>query len=160
MAQSNHQGRCSCGTVRFEVSGAPTWTAGCCCRDCARATGTPYVVWVGFPAANVRFLTGKATIAETSTRVLRGYCDACGTSLIYGRDPRYDVDEPLLYIAAMALDDPNLQKPTEVVWYAQRPAWFELSPTIPLHDGVSPDNADRAYNAAKDRLQAARLSAV
>jgi len=28
------------------------------------------------------------------------------------------------------LDDPELHKPTEVVWYAQRPAWFELSPKI------------------------------
>jgi hypothetical protein len=137
--------------VTFEATGAPTWTAGCCCRDCARATGTPFVVWVGFPVNRVNFETNQPKVVETSTGVLRGFCDQCGASITYGRDPKFDVDDPLLYVAATTLDDPERCPPTEVVWYSQRPSWFELERTVPLHDGASPSNSDRAYNAAVDR---------
>ena len=144
-------GGCACGSVRYKVAGNPTWTAGCCCRDCAKATGTPYVVWVGFPVANVEFFQDQPAQKETSTGVLRGYCVKCGTSLTYGRDPKFDVSDPLLYVSAASLDHSDMFPPTEVVWYAQRPSWFELANTIPLHDSVSPDQADRAYKTAKGR---------
>jgi len=144
-------GKCACGHISFRVYGEPTWTAGCCCRDCARATGTPYVVWVGFSIGEVKFDNSEPTLAETSEGVLRGYCDRCGSSLTYGRAEEYDTADRLLYISAATLDDPNRFPPTEVVWYSQRPSWFELVQTLPLHDGVSPDQSDRSYNSAKER---------
>ena len=151
MTDKSVSGGCACGSIRFQAKGDPIWTAGCCCRDCSKATGTPYVVWVGFPVNAIAFDENEPVVAETSKGVLRGYCDKCGTSLTYGRDPKHDVAEPLLYVAANALDNPNLFPPTEVVWYAQRPVWFELKEAIPLHDGVSPDQSDRSYNSAKQR---------
>ena len=110
------------------------------------------MVWVGFPVKNVSFLSEPPAIKETLTGVLRGYCEACGTSLTYGRNPRYDVADPLLYVSAATLDDPNKFPPTEVVWYSLRPDWFELANTIPLHDSISPKQRDRSYNAAQDRV--------
>ena len=79
------------------------------------------------------------------------YCEKCGSSLTYGRTEEYDTTDRLLYISAATLDDPNRFAPTEVVWYSQRPEWFELVQTVPLHDGISPDQSDRAYNSAKQR---------
>jgi len=111
----------------------------------------PFVVWVGFPPGNVEFTAGASRVARSSPGVLRGFCPDCGTSLTYGRDPDYDTDEPILYVSAATLDDPDAFPPTEVVWYSQRPRWFSLSVDIPLHDTISPDHADRAYNAALDR---------
>ena len=151
MAVDKHQGGCLCGKVRYTVIGNPTWTAGCCCRDCAKATGTSYVVWVGFPVAQVSYLSDAPAQRETSTGVLRGFFHACGTSLTYGRDPKYDVEDPLLYVSASTLDDPNRFPPTEVVWYSHRPRSLELAETIPLHPGISPEQADRSYIAARDR---------
>lgn len=144
-------GKCVCGQIRYQASGQPVWIAGCCCRDCARATGTPYVVWVGFPVGAVRFADKAPVVAETSEGVLRGFCGQCGTSLTYGRDPKFDVTDPLLYLSATTLDYPNLFPPTEVVWYSQKPSWFELGDSIPLHAGVSPDQSDRSYNSSQDR---------
>ena len=144
-------GRCACGHIKYKVTGEPTWVAGCCCRDCARATGTPYIVWVGFPVAAVKFQEAEPTLTETSEGVRRGFCGKCGAALTYGRDPKYDVVDPLVYIAATSFDDPDLFPPTEVVWYAQRPDWFELAGPIPLHDGVSPGQSDRAYISALKR---------
>lgn len=143
--EATHEGGCACGAVRYSVSGTPTWSAGCCCRDCARATGTPYVVWVGFPPERVKFLAGAPTLYSSSAGVLRGFCPACGTSLTYGRDPEYEALDPVLYVAAATLDAPEAFPPTEVVWYGQRPAWFALAGDIPLHETISPDNAARAY---------------
>jgi len=67
------------------------------------------------------------------------------------RAPEFDLDDPLLYVSANTLDDPDSFPPTEVVWYSQKPRWFALAPTIPLHETVSPEKSDRAYNAALDR---------
>lgn len=144
-------GGCLCGAVRYEVAGDPVWSAGCCCRDCARSTGTPFVVWVGFSPGNVTFTGDDTCICETSEGVLRGFCETCGTALTYGRSAEFDTDRPILYVAAATLDDPEAFPPTEVVWYAQRPSWFNLEPAVPLHDGVSPLHADRAYNSARRR---------
>lgn len=140
-----HQGGCQCGAVRYTVGGPTIWAAGCCCRDCARATGTPYIVWIGFPPERVEFLSEKPRIHVSSEGVLRGFCRDCGTSLTYGREAAFEAVEPTLYISAATLDDPAAYPPTEVVWYGQRPIWFELSTTIPLHETTSPDNAARAY---------------
>lgn len=140
-----HEGGCRCGAVRYRVSGPTIWSAGCCCRDCARAAGTPYVVWVGFPPDRVQFLAEAPSVYTSSKGVLRGYCPACGTSLTYGRDPAFEAVEPTLYVAAATLDDPDAYPPSEVVWYGQRPSWFALAASIPLHDGISPENAERAY---------------
>lgn len=139
------RGGCMCGRIRYAVSGDTIWSAGCCCRDCARASGTPYVVWVGFPPNNVRFLSGTPRIYNSSEGVLRGFCDNCGTTLSYGRDPAFEAVEPTLYVAAATLDNPDAFPPTEVVWYGHRPGWFGLSTRIPLHDTISPQNAARAY---------------
>ncbi len=138
-------GGCRCGSVRYAVSGKTTWSSGCCCRDCAKATGTPYVVWVGFPPERVRFLSGSPRVYTSSEGVLRGFCETCGTSLTYGRDPVFEAVEPTLYVAAATLDDPDAYPPTEVVWYGERPGWFGLSDDIPLHEAISPENAERAY---------------
>lgn len=151
MCKSVQSGGCRCGVVRYEVSGPPTWSAGCCCRDCARAHGTPFVAWVGFPPDRVKFLTTVPHVYVSSAGVLRGFCAECGTAISYGRDPAYDTAEPLLYVAAASLDDPEAFRPTEVVWYSQRPGWFHLSGDIPMHDTVSPEHANRAYNSAADR---------
>lgn len=138
-------GGCMCGAIRYEVSGDPIWSAGCCCRDCARASGTPYIVWVGFPPERVTFLSGHPQIYTSSKGVLRGFCKECGTSLTYGRDPAFEAVEPTLYVSAATLDDPGAYPPTEVVWYGHRPTWFALQGEIPLHETISPENADRAY---------------
>ncbi len=147
MMDSDEQlGGCMCGSVRYAVSGKTIWSAGCCCRDCARATGTPYVVWVGFPPEHVRFLSGTPRVHSSSEGVIRGFCETCGTTLTYGRDPAFEAVEPTLYVAAATLDDPDAFPPTEVVWYGERPGWFGLSGVIPLHIAVSPENAARSYS--------------
>ena len=147
MAETN-QGGCRCRAVRYVVTGQTVWSAGCCCRDCARAAGTPYVVWVGFSPEKVQFLVGAPAQYTSSEGVLRGFCANCGTSLTYGRDPAFEAVEPTLYISAATLDNPNAYPPTEVVWYASRPDWFSLSGNIPLHETISPENAARAYTEA------------
>jgi hypothetical protein len=145
MTADEQFGGCACGAVRYSVLGKTIWSAGCTCRDCARANGTPYVVWVGFLPERVRFLSGSPRVYASSEGVLRGFCENCGTTLTYGRDPEFEAVEPTLYVAAATLDNPDAYPPTEVVWYGQRPPWFELSGNIPLHETISPGNAARAY---------------
>lgn len=111
----------------------------------------PLSVWVGFPPERISFTRGKPAIHSSSEGVLRGYCQDCGTTLTYGRDPEFDTDSPLLYVSACSLDNPESFPPTEVIWYEQRPSWFELSGNVPVHDTISPVHSDRAYNKAVER---------
>jgi hypothetical protein len=85
-------------------------------------------------------------VYTSSEGVLRGFCETCGTSLTYGRDPAFEAVEPTLYISAATLDDPDAYPPTEVVWYGQRPSWFELSTDILLNETISVENAERSLN--------------
>lgn len=146
METNEQMGGCMCGNIRYTVSGEAIWPSGCCCRDCAKATGTPYVVWVGFPPERVRYLSNAPRVYTSSEGVLRGFCETCGTSLTYGRDPAFEAVEPTLYISAATLDDPDAYPPTEVVWYGQRPSWFELSTDILLNETISVENAERSLN--------------
>ena len=100
---------------------------------------------MGFPPERVQFLSGRPQIYTSSEGVLRGFCEACGTSLTYGRDPAFEAVEPTLYVSAATLDNPDAYPPTEVVWYGHRPSWFALSSDIPLHETINPENAARAY---------------
>jgi len=74
-------GQCACGHVKFSSFGQPTWTAGCCCKDCSKATGTPYVVWVGFPVDAVKFTDNEPVLAETSKVCCGGFAGNVGLLL-------------------------------------------------------------------------------
>ena len=37
-------GRCSCGDVRYEITGEPLFTHSCHCADCQRTTGSAFVI--------------------------------------------------------------------------------------------------------------------
>jgi len=137
-------GGCHCGRVRYKATGQPEWSVGCCCRDCTRLAGAPFVVMVGFAPEQVAFETAP-DYCETSPGVIRGACPSCHTQVTYGRAKGFEAGSPLLYLMAASFDDPEAHPPQEVVWYASRPSWLELRTDIPLHDGVSDVNAARSY---------------
>ena len=132
-------GGCACGSVRYRALGRPIIVCGCCCTDCAKASGTPYTVWVGFFPSALEFTRGRPHDRQTSSVTQRGHCLDCGTPLTFRRIGLEAKRDPLLYVTAASLDDPDAVRPSEVIYYADRPAWFELPPDLPRHPGPSPD---------------------
>jgi hypothetical protein len=139
-----HQGGCMCGAIRYEVTGIPVWSAGCCCESCVKAIGAPVVVWSGFRKADFQILKGTQAEYESSHGIKRGFCGKCGTSLTYRKSPaaiRGAQDD--VYVSTVTFDAPEKFPPTEHVYYGERADWFELGGNTPRHDTTSPQNAHR-----------------
>lgn len=83
MSAEKHCGGCLCGAVRFEVTGAPKWTAYCHCNSCRKHTGAPVSAFAGFERDRVRFTKGALSTFSSSPGVKRGFCSTCGSSLTY-----------------------------------------------------------------------------
>ncbi len=130
------KGGCRCGRVRFWAAGEPQRVTGCCCRDCARVSGAPMIVWAGFDAERVRFTGTPKKLVKTTKGVVRGFCADCGTHVSYRRE-----GEGALWLAGGCFDAPETVVPTEVVHWGERPAWFALADGIPVHEGARPEAA-------------------
>ena len=96
-------GQCSCGQVRFLVSGEPVWAGYCHCAECRRSTGSVSVVHVGFHPSQVEFTFGSPSIFDSSVGVRRGFCDKCGSSLTYESEKFRDYIQVYLGV----LDNPE-----------------------------------------------------
>jgi hypothetical protein len=74
-------GGCQCGAVRFAVDGPLGRASICHCRMCQKATGGLVGAFVG--GQNLRWTRGAPAHFESSNKVRRGFCAACGTPLTF-----------------------------------------------------------------------------
>lgn len=120
-------GRCSCGAIRFEIAGAPRWVAHCHCRDCRRATGAPYMTYMGLDRGQVAWSGASPERYNSSPGVIRSYCGKCGTPLSY-EGARWP-DE--VHVIAGTLDDPAAVTPRAHVYVGQKLPWVHISDGLP-----------------------------
>ena len=74
-------GGCQCGAVRFAVE-TPLGRASIChCRMCQKATGGVFGAYVS--GASLRWTRGEPAHFQSSNKVRRGFCAACGTPLTF-----------------------------------------------------------------------------
>ena len=134
--ETNH-GRCLCGAIRFEASGAAEWIAHCHCQSCRRNTGAAVATFVGFRPEQVVYTQGERKIYSSSPGVRRGFCADCGTPLTYEADKF--PNETHLYISSF--DQPENFPPTYHVFCEEKIDWFETADTLPRHPKGGEDNA-------------------
>lgn len=120
MTEQSHQGRCLCGAVRFEATGAPKWVSWCHCESCRRHSGAPASVFVSFANDAVRVTDGEMTNYQSSPGVERGFCARCGSTLTC-TNPRLP-GETHFHIGAFA--DPAALTPAHTFFAAERLPWF------------------------------------
>lgn len=126
-----HSGRCLCGRVTFEATGAPLWIAHCHCQSCRRNTGSVMATFAGFRKPQVRYLTGERKRYASSPGVSRSFCGDCGTPLAYEAD-RWP-DEIHIYIST--LDAPQDFPPTAHVYTAEQIPWLHLDDGLKRYPG-------------------------
>lgn len=133
-----HKGGCLCGAIRYEVSGPSVWSAICYCESCTRSCGGLAVGWAGIAKERFHLARGTLRLFQSTPGIMRGFCEICGTSLTYQKDPavipgaRDDI-----YITTRTLDEPEAYPPTEHVLYGERVAWFSAEDHLPHYQGVS-----------------------
>jgi hypothetical protein len=71
---TNFTGGCLCGAIRYECSADPVFAGNCHCRDCQKASGSPFASGMGVPATavkitgNVKYHDSQADSGRTFTR--------------------------------------------------------------------------------------------
>ena len=122
-------GGCLCGAVRYHASAEPIYAGLCYCADCRKASGSAFIPFMGFRAADL-VITGEALQSHVPSLgggiATRNHCAACG-SLVFGGIHGM-TDEHTIY--AGSLDDPALFKPKVALFVRDRPAWAEVKPGL------------------------------
>ena len=116
-ALDDHSGGCQCGAVRFSAShlGRPSI---CHCRMCQKAFGSFFGAFVTADQAHLAWTRGQPTWFRSSKQVHRGFCEKCGTPLVY-RHPEG------IELAIGAFDHPELFEPQIQVNHAKGLPWID-----------------------------------
>src|SRR5947207_1671695 len=69
------EGGCSCGAVRYQVTGEPIMVGICHCTSCRKATGSVFMAYADWPPE------AFVTTGEVRTFDGRTFCPNCGSRL-------------------------------------------------------------------------------
>jgi hypothetical protein len=134
---TRYTGGCLCGALRYEADAAPLYAGLCYCRDCQKASGAAFILFMAFAATAIRF-TGKSraftTKADNGGEATRNFCPVC-SSLVFGGERGVSGD---YNIYAGTLDDLSLFRPTVAVFTRSRPAWSPIPPGLKTFDTLPP----------------------
>ena len=122
-------GGCLCGQVRYEGAGKPTRAVVCHCRDCQRATGSAFAVFIGVPAETVAFQGSLKTFhgrGDSGRPVERSFCADCGSPVTIGVTLRPE----MTFFAAGTLDDASIVRPVRQLWCDSAQPWVDLGHAI------------------------------
>ncbi len=80
-----HKGGCLCGSVRYQVTGAPEVASVCHCRYCQLRSGSAFSISVYFAQDQVQLGDGAVKTHELTTASGRAFdtrfCTECGTTV-------------------------------------------------------------------------------
>jgi hypothetical protein len=129
------EGRCLCGTVRYELVGPIARMLHCHCSMCRKHHGTPYATWAAAPLAGFHFKSGEASVARyaSSPGFHRSFCTTCGSV----------VPEPLAERGMVICPAGNLQgelgcEPSLHMFVASKASWYEITDNLPQFDEYPP----------------------
>jgi hypothetical protein len=135
MAGSLYTGGCLCGGLRYEARGEPLYMGHCYCADCRKASGSGFIPFMAFAAADLTFSAPTRTFVCPSARgtdAVRNSCPTCA-SLVFG-GPVGETDSHTIY--AGSLDDPSLFRPTMAIFVKGRPDWAVIPEGLETFEGL------------------------
>ncbi|MCA3217045.1 MAG: GFA family protein [Burkholderiales bacterium] len=137
-------GHCNCGSVSFDLEGAPEGVFICHCSICRRATGANGVAVVLVPNERFRWTQGKEHIAQWAkpdSQWETWFCRNCGSRL-----PGQN-DAERMFIPAGLLPGNGLGLRVQAhIWVDSRAEWDEIGDhgqQYPEHYGTSGAQAHR-----------------
>ena len=144
-------GRCLCGTVRFEFEGAPVAVVNCHCSMCRKHHGVAFVTWAAVPAAGFRFTNGQDNIAAyaSSGQFHRSFCKTCGSVT-----PEPEPSGELVIIPAGNIEGDFATPPQAHMFVASKAAWYPITDSLPQHAEYPPEYGMQAVTREKAAVRA------
>lgn len=130
-------GGCLCGAVRYEATGEPQFAGHCQCIDCRKSSGSGHCSHIAMLESEVT-VTGETRTfdapADSGNTVGRAFCPNCGSAI-------FSVNSGwpgMVMLRASSLDDPEVFKPTVVVYTKRGPSWDTLDPGLTAFEAMPP----------------------
>ena len=127
------RGSCLCGAVSFEVEADLTPPDACHCTQCRKVSGH-YWASTDVPRDEVT-IHGENSIGwyQSSERVRRGFCKACGSTLFWDADGRSNIA-----ISMGAFDAPTGTHLEKHIFVTDKGDYYDIADGLPRH-GRSPE---------------------
>ncbi len=125
-------GRCTCGAVRFRMTGRPLFVNCCHCRWCQRETGSAFVINAMIEADRVALLSGTPEVVLTPSNSGKGQkitrCPTCRVALWSNYAGAGDA---VRFGRVGTLEDPDRYPPEIHIFTASKQPWVVLPPGTP-----------------------------
>ncbi len=125
--ESEYEGGCLCGALRYRSTAPPLRGVICHCSMCRKHSGAPVLALVHFPLQSFRWLKGEPTRYQSSQFAQRGFCSACGSTITMHEEVLRD----RVQVALGSLDDPDRVRVDDHVWTQEKISWFEIDDELP-----------------------------
>jgi hypothetical protein len=136
MTDPAFDGRCTCGLVRYRMTGAPLVVHCCHCRWCQRETGTAFALNALIEADRVVLLQGAPGIVDTPSNSGRGQriarCPTCRIALWSNYAGAGDL---IRFVRVGTLDEPDRLPPDIHIFTASRQPWVAIPSGMPAVPG-------------------------
>lgn len=117
------EGRCHCGSIRYQAEVDPAKVTVCHCTDCQMLTGSAFRANVQAPSETFVLLAGQPKIyvktAESGNRRAHAFCPDCGTP-VYSCSP---VDPAHYSLRVGCLAQRTQLKPGRQIWCNSALEW-------------------------------------
>lgn len=123
---SGETGGCQCGAIRFRITGKLGRASICHCRMCQKATGGFFGPYVSASVTEMVWTRGGLKHFQSSNKVRRGFCEACGTPMTY------EWSDHTIEISIGAFDDPAPIAPVIQMATESAVPWFGALADLPV----------------------------
>jgi hypothetical protein len=124
--ETKRSGQCSCGAVRYEISGDPIRVTVCHCKECQRRTGSAFGVSCYFPKVKIKVLQGSMNtyerVSDGGRSLTYQFCKKCGTTVVW----QAELLPQAMGVSGGTFDDTDWLKPERHVWANSAQGWIQF----------------------------------
>ncbi len=130
--EAEYAGRCSCGSVGFEIETGRANVVNCHCTDCRGLTGAAFATYFVVAAKCFRLRRGDELLKSYTPReqVARHFCGTCGTP-IFNTNTKYPALR-MVYYGCIDFDEAPV--PNTNIFCRSRLPWVEVDEDAANYD--------------------------
>lgn len=121
-------GGCQCGSIRYQLIGAPKMLYACHCSDCQKQSSSAFGMSLIMNRADVDLIRGGEQLKTWDTQGEDGrlkrcaFCPECGSRIYHASEP----EDETISIKAGSLDETRWLRPVAHIWLQSAQPWLDI----------------------------------
>lgn len=137
MSESEYpvNGRCQCGSVRYQLLEPPLKVIACHCKECQTLSTSAFSITSMIKAESIKFegeMHEWERSSDSGNRNVARFCPNCGNR-IYHINP----DQPEVIKLKGRLENSDHVQPTAHIWLSEKQDWYEVPDDVDKHNTQS-----------------------